>query len=169
MQWVPHPALGSGQWRPAPSDVGETIETALSLLANASYQMSAMWWSKILEEYNRELLTFAAAKDCDWASGAPQLQLSKGGIRFSTAAADAEESQRQAAGFATSPTSREAIRVSSGGIQLTLIQAITPKGSLSQGKRLPRRNEHNMHTQCEQSFNISNAILCTVRGKILEG
>ena len=49
--------------------IGEAVETAVTLLANASNKMSLMR-TKILEEYNKELVPFAAAKERDWASAA---------------------------------------------------------------------------------------------------
>ena len=52
--------------------IGEAVETAVTLLANASNKMSLMR-TKILEEYNKELVPFAAAKERDWASAAPRL------------------------------------------------------------------------------------------------
>ena len=53
--------------------IGEAVETALSLLANTSHQMSAMRRAKILEEYNKDLLTFTVAKDSDRANAALEL------------------------------------------------------------------------------------------------
>ena len=53
--------------------IGEAVETALTLLANASTQVSAVRRTKILEDYNKELVPFVAAKERDWTSGAPRL------------------------------------------------------------------------------------------------
>ena len=53
--------------------IGEAVETAVTLLANASNKMSLMRRTKIMEEYNKELVPFAAAKERDWASAAPRL------------------------------------------------------------------------------------------------
>ena len=53
--------------------IGEAVETAVTLLANASNKMSLMRRTKILEEYNKELVPFAAAKERDWASAMPRL------------------------------------------------------------------------------------------------
>ena len=53
--------------------IGEAVETALALLANASLHISEVQRTKVLEEYNKELLPFATAKERDWASGAPRL------------------------------------------------------------------------------------------------
>ena len=53
--------------------IGEAVETALTLLANASLNISEVWRTKVLKEYNKELLPFATAKERDWASGAPRL------------------------------------------------------------------------------------------------
>lgn len=124
--------------------VGEAVETALSLLANASYQMSAMQQSKILEEYNKELLTFAAAKNCDWVSAAPYLF----GPNFLKEASDylqqlqlLRKVKEKPSGFWQAP-SREAARTAScGGIHPTPAQATTPKRPLSQRKGLPQRND----------------------------
>ena len=41
--------------------IGEAVETALTLLANASLHMSEVRCTKVLEEYNEELLPFATA------------------------------------------------------------------------------------------------------------
>ena len=53
--------------------IGEAVETAVTLLANASNKMSLMRRTRILDEYNKELVPFAAAKERDWASAAPRL------------------------------------------------------------------------------------------------
>jgi len=53
--------------------VGEAVKTAITLLANASNKSYFMRRTKILEEYNKELVTFAQAKERDWASAAPRL------------------------------------------------------------------------------------------------
>jgi len=43
--------------------IKEAVETAITLLANASNKLSLMRRASILEEYNKELVTFAAEKD----------------------------------------------------------------------------------------------------------
>ena len=53
--------------------IGEAVETAITLLANASGQVSAVRRARVLEDYNKELLPFAAAKERNWASAAPHL------------------------------------------------------------------------------------------------
>ena len=53
--------------------IGDAIETAITLLANAANKTSLMRRSRILEEYNRELVPFTTAQERDWASAAPQL------------------------------------------------------------------------------------------------
>ena len=58
---------------PSYNQIGEAVETALTLLANASLQISEVRRTRVLEEYNKELLPFATAKECDWASAAPCL------------------------------------------------------------------------------------------------
>jgi len=50
--------------------VGEAVETANSLLANASNKASLMRRTKILDEYNKDLVSFSEAKERDWASAA---------------------------------------------------------------------------------------------------
>ena len=46
---------------------------ALTLLANISLHISEAQRTKVLKEYNKELLPFDTAKKLDWASGAPRL------------------------------------------------------------------------------------------------
>ena len=53
--------------------IEKAIETALTLLANASLHISEVQRTKVLKEYNKELLPFATAKEHDWASGATHL------------------------------------------------------------------------------------------------
>ena len=55
--------------------IWDAVETAITitLLANASNKTSLMRRTKILEEYNKELVSFAAAQERDWASAAPCL------------------------------------------------------------------------------------------------
>ena len=53
--------------------IGKAVEAAVTSLANASNKMSLMRRTKILEEYNKELVPFAAAKERDWASAAQRL------------------------------------------------------------------------------------------------
>ena len=55
--------------------IEEAVKTAITLLANASGQVSAIRQAKVLEQYNKELLPFAAAKEhmYNWASAAPHL------------------------------------------------------------------------------------------------
>ena len=58
---------------PPMDQIGEALATAITLLANASNKMSLMRRIRIPEEYNKELVPFAAAKETDWASAAPRL------------------------------------------------------------------------------------------------
>ena len=51
--------------------IGDAVETAITLLANVANKTSLMRRSRILEEYNRELVPFAAAQERDWTSAAP--------------------------------------------------------------------------------------------------
>ena len=53
--------------------IGDAVQTAISLLANAANKMSLMRRARILEEYNKELVPFAAAQERHWASAAPRL------------------------------------------------------------------------------------------------
>ena len=53
--------------------IEETVQIALTLLANASLHISEVWHTKVLEEYNKQLLPFGTAKEQDWASRAPHL------------------------------------------------------------------------------------------------
>ena len=48
---------------------------AITLLSNAANKTSLMRRSRILEEYNRELVHFAVAQERDRASAAPRLRL----------------------------------------------------------------------------------------------
>ena len=53
--------------------IGDAVETAITLIANASNKTSLMRRTKVLEEYNKELVTFASAGERDWTSAAPRL------------------------------------------------------------------------------------------------
>ena len=53
--------------------IGEAVETAITLLANASNKLSLMRRTRVLEEYNKELVAFAAEKERNWAVAAPRL------------------------------------------------------------------------------------------------
>lgn len=53
--------------------IGEAVETAITLLANASNKLSLMRRARILEEYNKELVAFAAEKERNWTAAAPRL------------------------------------------------------------------------------------------------
>ena len=50
--------------------IGEAVETALTLLANASIHISGMRRTKV---YSKELVPFAAESERDWTSGDPRL------------------------------------------------------------------------------------------------
>ena len=54
-------------------EVGYTVESAVTLLGNASSQMSALRRQKILEEYNKDLLSFAQDREEEFTKAAPQL------------------------------------------------------------------------------------------------
>jgi len=54
--------------------IGDAVETALTrLLANASIHISGVRRTKVLEDYNKKLVPFAAESERDWTSGAPRL------------------------------------------------------------------------------------------------
>ena len=53
--------------------IGDAVETAITLIANASNKTSLMRRTRVLEEYNKELVTFASAGERDWTSAAPRL------------------------------------------------------------------------------------------------
>ena len=53
--------------------VGYTVESAITLLGNAFAQMSVLRRQKVLEEYNKELLTFAQGREAEFLKAAPEL------------------------------------------------------------------------------------------------
>jgi len=53
--------------------IGEPVKMAITLLANTSNKLSLMRRARVLDEYNKELVTFAAEKERNWAAAAPQL------------------------------------------------------------------------------------------------
>lgn len=53
--------------------VGYAVESAITLLGNASAQMSTLRRQKVLEEYNRDLLSFAQGREAEFLAAAPQL------------------------------------------------------------------------------------------------
>ena len=55
------------------NQISEAVETAITLLANASNTLSLMRKARVLDEYNKELVTFAAEKERNWAAAAPRL------------------------------------------------------------------------------------------------
>ena len=55
---------------PSMDQIGDAVETALTLLANASIHISGVRRTKVLEDYNKELVPFAAESERDWTSGA---------------------------------------------------------------------------------------------------
>ena len=66
-------SVNSDEDPPSMDQIGEAVETALTLLANASIHISSVRRAKVLEDYNRELVPFAAEDERDWTSGAPRL------------------------------------------------------------------------------------------------
>ena len=51
--------------------IGDAVEMALTLLANTSIHISGVRRTKVLEDYNKELVPFVTESECDWTSGAP--------------------------------------------------------------------------------------------------
>ena len=49
------------------------MESAITLLGNASTQMSALRHQRVLEEYNKDLLSFAQEREAEFVKAAPQL------------------------------------------------------------------------------------------------
>lgn len=99
--------------------VGYAVESAITLLGNASAQMSTLRRQKVLEEYNRDLLSFAQGREAEFLAAAPQLF----GPKFP---GDATEHLEQLAALrkAKAPTSstntsvfRKATNYQSGGRQ----------------------------------------------------
>ena len=65
-------------------EVGYAVESAITLIGNASSQMSILQRQKILEEYNKDLLSFAQDREEEFTKAAPQLF----GAQFPKEAAD---------------------------------------------------------------------------------
>jgi len=53
--------------------VAYAVESAITLLGNAFAQMSVLRRQKVLEEYNKELLTFAQGRKAEFLKAAPEL------------------------------------------------------------------------------------------------
>ena len=53
--------------------VGYAVESAITLLSNASAQISMLRCQKVLEEYNKELLSFAQGREAEFVKAAPLL------------------------------------------------------------------------------------------------
>ena len=53
--------------------IGEAVEMAITLLVNASNKLSLMRRTRVLEEYNKELVAFAVENERNWAVAAPRL------------------------------------------------------------------------------------------------
>ena len=53
--------------------VGYVVESAITLIGNASSQMSILRRQKILEEYNKDLLSFAQGKEEEFIKTGSQL------------------------------------------------------------------------------------------------
>ena len=53
--------------------VGYAVESAVTLLGNAFAQMSMLRRQRVLEEYNKELITFAQGRETEFLKAAPEL------------------------------------------------------------------------------------------------
>ena len=76
--------LNSGESEIDADKVGYAVESTIMLIGNASSQMSVLQRQKILEEYNRDLLSFAHDREDEFTKAAPQLF----GAQFPKDAAD---------------------------------------------------------------------------------
>ena len=54
-------------------DVAGAIKAALTLVGNASAQYSILQRTKVLEEYNKQLLSFCNDREAEFKAAAPQL------------------------------------------------------------------------------------------------
>ena len=54
-------------------DVTGAIKAAINLLGNASTQCSILQRTKVLEEYNNQLLSFCSDREAEFKAAAPQL------------------------------------------------------------------------------------------------
>ena len=139
--------VNDDQARVTTDQISEAVETAISLLANASYQISAVRRPKVLEEYNKELLPFAAASERDWASAAPHLF----GQNFLKEASEylqqlqlmRKVKEKPSLGFRQPPckASRGAGITSHGGSCPMLSPAISPRNPSFQEKGLLQKND----------------------------
>jgi len=55
------------------NQVGYAVKSEITLLGNAFAQMSQLRCQKVLEEYNKELLTFAQGREAEFLKAAPEL------------------------------------------------------------------------------------------------
>ena len=53
--------------------VEDAVQSAVVLLGNASTQFSIYCWTKVLEEFNKDLISFAKEKEPELRGAAPQL------------------------------------------------------------------------------------------------
>ena len=65
--------LNSDEVEISAEDVGYAVESAVTLLSNASSQMSGLRRQKVLEEYNKDLLSFAKEREATFIKAAPLL------------------------------------------------------------------------------------------------
>ena len=76
--------LNSGESEIDTNEVGYAVESAITLIGNTSSLMSVLRRQKILEEYNRDLLSFVQDREDEFTKAAPQLS----GAQFPKDAAD---------------------------------------------------------------------------------
>jgi len=65
--------LNSDEVEISAEDVVYAVESAVTLLGNASSQMSGLRRQKVLEEYNKDLLSFAKEREATFIKAAPLL------------------------------------------------------------------------------------------------
>ena len=65
--------LNSGGSQIDADEVGDAVESAITLIGNAPPQLSVLQRQKILEEYNMYLLSFAQDREEEFTKAAPQL------------------------------------------------------------------------------------------------
>lgn len=104
--------LNSEETELTAEEVGYAMESAITLLGNASSQISGLRRQKVLEEYNKDLLSFAKEREATFIRAAPQLF----GPQFPKDAADhleqvaalkrAKSSTSHSSGFHRAPSSQ---------------------------------------------------------------
>ena len=142
--------------------IGEAVEMAITLLANTSNKLPLMRRARVLDEYNKELVTFAAEKERNWAAAAPRLF----GPNFLKEAADhlqtlqmvrkvKQQSQPPQQNFRQPPSQGH----QGGGGGITAMEAVTilpPKG-LSFGEESSPEEEMTSTNRCVYNQYCFNA------------